>query len=133
MIEFIAIESPVHFPQACVACGSQKGPIADTHRDLPGYGHVYVCESCAKTFARIFGYADGKRLDELENASKLVVERERDIENLSRELSAARIDLHNEQHQVADLAMKLRDAENRCASLQAAMRLGAEEFAKVAG
>lgn len=133
MIEYVAISSPVMFPQACVCCTSQKGPIADTHRDLPGYGHVYVCEACAKSFARIFGYAPGKRLDQLEAASKLVVERERDIAKVTAELDAANTKLQDAGHEVADLKERLRDAENRTASLQAAMRLGAEQFQKVAG
>ena len=131
MIDFIAVEFPAIFPQACVACTSQKGPIADTHRDLPGYGHVYVCERCAKSFARIFGYSDGKRLDELENASKLVVERERDLAKMSEALAWTRQHLQDAQHQITDLQGKLRDSDNRVESLRASMRQGAEQLAKV--
>ena len=131
MIDYTAVEFPAIFPQACVACTSQKGPIADTHRDLPGYGHVYVCERCAKSFARIFGYSDGKRLDELENASKLVVERERDLAKMAEALAETRTQLQNARHQVTDLQGKLRDSDNRLESLRAAMREGAAQFAKV--
>jgi septal ring factor EnvC (AmiA/AmiB activator) len=132
-MEFIAVEYPTMFPQACVACTSQKGPIADTFRDLPGYGHVYVCERCAKSFARIFGYSDGKRLDELENASKLLVERERDLSGMTQELARVSLALDDAEHQIADLKEKLRDSDNRTESLRAAMKVGAEQFAKVAG
>jgi hypothetical protein len=130
-MEFIAVEYPTMFPQACVACTSQKGPIADTFRDLPGYGHVYVCERCAKSFARIFGYSDGERLDELENASKLVKERERDVANLTKELAKTTLALQDAGHEVADLKMRLRDSENRTESLRAAMKIGAEQFEKI--
>ena len=62
-----------------------KGPFVDTHREL-STGHVYVCQVCAKTIARIFGFADGKKLDELEGAAKAVAERDREIESLSDQL-----------------------------------------------
>jgi hypothetical protein len=63
-----------------------KGPFVDTHRELQT-GHVYVCQVCAKTIARIFGFADGKKLDELEGAAKAVSERDREIASLTEQLN----------------------------------------------
>jgi hypothetical protein len=81
VIDFIVVPVPTAFPQACVGCGSQKGPLVDTHREIAG-GHVYWCSVCAKTSARLLGFAEGAKLDELEGAANAVVEREREIGSL---------------------------------------------------
>jgi hypothetical protein len=81
VIDFNVVDVPTAFPQACVGCASQKGPLIDTHREIAG-GHVYVCSVCMKTGARLLGFAEGEKLDELENAAKAVGEREREIGSL---------------------------------------------------
>ena len=88
MIEFMEIPAPTSFPWACVGCMSQKGPMIDTHRELPGYGHVFVCVRCAKTAARLLGFAKGDKLDELSQAADAVHERELEIGSLREQLVA---------------------------------------------
>ena len=69
MLEFVVVDHAEGFPQKCVSCDSQVGPFVLTHRQLNPWGTVYVCKRCSKTCARLFGFAPGKRLDVLENAS----------------------------------------------------------------
>ena len=45
---------PLVFPSSCV-CGSQKFPMVDTHREVPGFGHVYLCELCVTMAVRALG------------------------------------------------------------------------------
>src|SRR5262245_52305762 len=68
MLEFIYVPHADAFPQKCVSCDSQPGPFVLTHRMLNPWGTVYICKRCAKTCARVMGFMEGKRLDELEHA-----------------------------------------------------------------
>lgn len=54
MVEYTRWEGALAFPGACL-CGSQKRPIVDTHRELPGFGHVYLCELCVRMSGRALG------------------------------------------------------------------------------
>jgi hypothetical protein len=81
MIDYIAVPHATAFPQSCVCCLSQKGPFVDTHRESPT-GHVYVCSACAKTIARVMGFAEGRKLDELADAAGSVHTLEREIDGL---------------------------------------------------
>ena len=58
MIDFILVPHPTMFPQACIGCLSQKGPMIDTHRELRDKSHVYICHVCGKTVARLLGFAE---------------------------------------------------------------------------
>ncbi len=75
MLEPIIVDHPSQFPTNCVGCTSQTGPMLDTHREIDGYGRIYLCSRCAKNHARILGFTDGKRLDELEAAADSLVEK----------------------------------------------------------
>lgn len=126
MLDFILVDHPAFFPQACVGCGSQKGPLVDLHRELPGYGHVYACNSCAKSIARIMGYFPGKKLDELEAAGKALHAAHRELEH-----KAGRIDELTE-HVNGLKTEKIKDSERidylegRVEQLQSALRQEAE-------
>jgi len=81
------------FPGMCI-CGSQKGPIVDTYRDLPGYGRVYLCRMCTVRAARAFGLIKGdehsrleRAADELAQAQEEITSRQELIEKLTRSLA----------------------------------------------
>ena len=122
MLDFIVIPHPINFPQACIACMGQKGPVLVTHRALPGYGDVYVCESCAKRISRAFGFADGKRLDELSSAAKTVNERDRDIAGLSKQLTEYERKLGDAVKRGDDLEADVAFFEGRVSLLEGRLR-----------
>ena len=68
MLEPQLIESPLVFPYCCILCRSQKGPIADTNVEIPSFGRAYLCQLCAKTYAKLYGFAEGTELDIREEA-----------------------------------------------------------------
>jgi len=125
MLEPIVLESPLVFPHRC-PCGSGKGPIIDTHIELGNYGRLYVCELCAKTYAQKFGFADGKRLDELSEASGLLVEKEREVAVLTEQLGALA-----GENAILEKEVKRRDAEiegleGRVSQMSSTIRASAE-------
>ena len=126
MIDFMLVDTPFTFPQACVGCMSQKGPMVDTHRELRGYGHVYVCHICAKTTARLMGFAEGERLDELADAVVALGERDREIASLSKQLSDAVIALAAEQRVNEEQAETNRDLKANIDRLHTEIRHAAE-------
>ena len=72
MIEYTKYDGPLAYPGGCV-CGSQKRPLVDTHRELPAFGHVYLCELCVRMSGRALGLwvekPDHERVaDELDRA-----------------------------------------------------------------
>jgi hypothetical protein len=68
--EYMLVESPVVFPQACV-CGSQKGPLVDTFITTGG-NRIYICTACVKRCAKQLGLVKGPRMEELLNAGELL-------------------------------------------------------------
>jgi hypothetical protein len=120
MLEFIVVERPVAWPNACVLCMGINGPVADTHRELPQFGHVYVCQNCAKRLARQFGFVKGKRMDELAEASDLlntakldIIARDATIQKFTEDLVAAnaKIDAVHEDNDF--LAGRIKQLEGR--------------------
>lgn len=98
MLEFTAIPNAVNWPAVCVCCTSQTGPFVDTHRDAPGYGHVYVCAMCAERAARVLGFFDpleqarvdlGKALAAKEALEELLA-RQDEVLNAARERALGR-------------------------------------------
>jgi dsRNA-specific ribonuclease len=69
------VDAPSSFPARCLLCPSQKGPILDTGVDTPfpgpnAAGAVYVCRTCARKIAKVYGFAKGEKLEQLENAAE---------------------------------------------------------------
>lgn len=122
MLDFILVPAPTQFPYGCVGCQSQAGPLVDTHRELPGFGHVYFCPRCLKTGARLYGYAKGARLDELESAAAALIERDAEIESLSRQLEAAQEGHNTVVHHDAETADELAQANARISQLEGMLR-----------
>lgn len=84
------VDHAPHIPCACCICTNQTGPFADTFFEDRA-GRKYVCKRCAKSVARLFGFAPGERMDELSEAASLVEGKDREIEaaqDLIRELNA---------------------------------------------
>jgi len=79
MIEAQLVPNPGFFPGCCVFCMSQTGPIIDTRVERPALGRLYVCKRCVKQAAVLYGFAKGKRLDQLEHASRELEQAEKDI------------------------------------------------------
>lgn len=93
MLDWTILESPINFPHYCIACMNGRGPVAATHRTMPGFGDVYLCENCAEKLARMFGFAPGDRMDEIVKAAKRVTELERDNAKLAQAVTDARTDI----------------------------------------
>jgi hypothetical protein len=127
MIEPALVDHPVAFPQACVACMSQQGPLIDTHVEKP-FGHVYVCAKCVKTFARLMGFAKGEKLNELEGAIMLLADRDRQIEKLGDTLRGTREELEVATNEAFQKSAELSRALGRIEQLESLRRSVAEEL-----
>jgi hypothetical protein len=129
------VDVPSSFPARCLLCPSQKGPILDTGVDTPfpgpnAAGAVYVCRTCARKIARIYGFAKGEQLEKLENAAEELAALEKRMEaiqdngnELARALTEeqqshaatrALLDQHRErEHQQAHLVQQLISTGNQ--------------------
>lgn len=133
MLEFISVDHPALFPQACVACLSQKGPLVDTHAERPGFGHIYICDSCAKSIARIRGYAPGAKLDELEAASRAVTAARRELILKSEKIDSLTARLHDAGVEKAQDIEQIEFLVGRVQQLEAALRQEAESALAAVG
>jgi hypothetical protein len=73
-------------PKACVGCGGNIGPFIDVAEiEIPTVNgpiawHVYLCHRiCARSVARVGGYAPGKKMNELSNAAVQLAEKEKEL------------------------------------------------------
>jgi hypothetical protein len=69
MNDGVLVEAPLVFPSACIGCGSQKGPIFDSRKEIPGGGRVYVCKNCFRVMAKAWGVVKGERMEQLLDAA----------------------------------------------------------------
>lgn len=64
MSEFVKRPHANLSPTKCMFCDTSGGPFVDTHIELPGYGHVWVCAAadgrsgCVRQMARLDGMFD---------------------------------------------------------------------------
>jgi hypothetical protein len=133
-LEFMVADRPLQFPFLCVACAlGQGGPVLDTHREVLGYGHVYVCRDCIRKGAIGFGFAPGEKLDELTQAAVTLTERDREIASLTEQLSKSndsrKSTVKHDQH----LEVALVQARERIAQLEQHLRLEAGNALSLAG
>lgn len=66
------VETPAIYPQACVFCGSGKGPLVDSVREVAGGGRGYICALCVSRCAKALGLVKGERMAELLKAGELL-------------------------------------------------------------
>lgn len=101
--------------------------------EIPDYGRVYVCESCARRLARLFGYAPGERMDELAGASAAVTEMGRERDRLVEELEQERQQHGRTTAELADERERTEALEGRVAQLEARIVEQAESNLALAG
>jgi len=80
MLEFMLIDRPILFPNRCAFCINTRGPVLDTMIADPQNRRYYVCESCAKRIARVFGFIEGPRMEELSDAATGIAEAQAEVE-----------------------------------------------------
>jgi len=114
MLEPQLLESPLIFPYACLLCRSQKGPIADTNVEIPNFGRVYLCQLCAKTYAKLYGFAEGTELDIREEAINEANTLRRENTQLLEQLGDASMSIDSLKREKRDAIEEL---ENRAAHI----------------
>lgn len=122
MREPMIVDTAPHLPCACCVCTNQTGPFADTFFEDRA-GRKYVCKRCAKSVARLFGFAPGKRMDELENATVLVEGKDAELAKAAATIEELRLANGGERATVKDLRARLEDASGR---LQATRHMAAQ-------
>ena len=129
MIEYMLVETATIFPMTCV-CGSAKGPLVDTMIENP-VGRVYLCKLCARRAARLYGFAPGKRLDELADAETTLQAKEDEIAKLVAAIEELRLQNGSERRTVKDLQARLssvQDVQQTSRHLAAAIEQQAHEL-----
>ena len=94
------IENAAMPPYKCISCQSTKGPMIDTMVDLallPDGGRAYLCKTCMKIGATMFGFAEGKAMEELMEASSLLQESAKELQDI-KEMAAKKDELIESQH-----------------------------------
>jgi hypothetical protein len=86
-MEPFIVETAELSPRACVGCWGNIGPFVDVGEvDIPTVNgpipfHVYLCKRvCARSVARVAGFAPGKKMNELANAAEQLRQAEKDVE-----------------------------------------------------
>lgn len=129
MLEPVLVEQPVGL-QACT-CGSQKAPLLRTFREIGGV-EEYVCQACAKSYARLFGFAKGERLDELSEAASTVAAKDREITSLTEQLGESTMQVESRDKHILALDGEIEILEARVQSFERAAREQQEVAARAA-
>jgi hypothetical protein len=116
VLEYQVVDTAIVFPHTCV-CGNQKGPFLDTFIEN-GVGRVYWCKSCARRAARQFGFAPGKKLDELQDASAELERKAVEIGGLLEQITGLQLECGTERRTVKELRERVQAAEGRLQSIE---------------
>ncbi len=140
MLEPIVVDHPTLFPATCIQCGGQTGPMLDLHREVDGYGRIYLCIGlCIKADSRIAGYTDGKRNDELDTFREAEGGYKHEIASLQKQVAELTIELGDDalhrrvqREENEALIARIRQLESRFRERNEAARadmelVGAEE------
>lgn len=134
MREPMLVDHAMHLPNACCICTNTQGPFADTFFEDRA-GRKYVCKRCAKTLARTFGLAAGKRMDELENVAVLLEQKDLELAEAVAAVEELRAGARSESAKVKELRAQLETVEGRLAAVAHVAALvgeGARELVGIA-
>ena len=107
MKEPVIVETAQMAPYKC-KCGNSTGPLIDTFfQDHDG--RVYVCKRCSRSYARAFGFAPGKKLDELADAANVLEQRDKEFAVIEGELAESRLEMDSAARVIASLREQLDD------------------------
>jgi hypothetical protein len=126
MIEFIVVDHPTVYPNACFVCGAGKGPMVDTHVEKPVAGgdqHLYLCRLCVTRAARVLGLVKGEKMDELLQASVALEAKQAKLAGLETELTAAKMEAAGARATMKAQKVQLQDQSGR---MQAMAHLSTE-------
>lgn len=122
MLEFVVVDRPTIWPNLCVATNTATGPMVDTHRELNGWGRVYISKDAILRANKALGLTKGKRYDELLAAGETVGRLETEVAeliaaNAERDATVATLERENK-----NLNELLVDKESRITQLENALR-----------
>lgn len=99
-------------PYACSVCTNTQGPFSDTFFE-DKFGRKYLCQRCVKTNARVHGFAKGARMDELQNATVVLEQKDAELAKAVETIEELRLANGGERATVKDLRARLEDATGR--------------------
>jgi hypothetical protein len=130
MKEPIVVEAAVLAPYGCATCGSTKGPLLDWVLEN-ALGRVYTCKLCARMGSRAFGFAPGKKLDELSDAAAALEQRDQELAKLVETISELRLEAGTARVTAGELREQLQVARGKLQTTQhlaAQLEQGAHEL-----
>lgn len=83
------VPSPTQFPNCCLFCQSQKGPMWYGGTVTAAALAAYACRTCAETIAREFGLTEGEEMDRLRGAAEELAQKEKEAEAHAEEMVKA--------------------------------------------
>ena len=96
MIDMFIVDTAEMSPRHCVKCGGNIGPFVDVCEmeiatvNGPIPYHIYLCKRmCARSVARVCGFAPGKKMQELAGAAEQLLEKEKEAMELGQRLDNA--------------------------------------------
>lgn len=105
------VEYPQLWPGQCID-GNQKGPVWDTRTERAGE-RIYLSKQMVKQAARDFGFAPGKNLDVLENASNQLEAKEQDIKARDERIASLEETIRQERRAKESLMTLLEQARGK--------------------
>lgn len=122
MLDPVKVDVPVFFPGCCAFCGSQTGPLVDTHVEDALNRRLYVCASCVGSHARTLGLMKGKEQASLLSARRHESELEKHLEQITAERNARQEELTTQRNVNAELVDTVEWQKERIKQLEHTIR-----------
>jgi hypothetical protein len=124
-MEPFIVETAELSPRACVGCWGNIGPFVDVGEvEIPTVNgpipfHVYLCKRvCARSVARVSGFAPGKKMNELANAAEQLAQKEKELAEVNEANKILRSEAANRAEAIGALQSAYDQAQGRVAQLE---------------
>lgn len=134
--EFTATQELHVWPMACIVCGAQDRPQADTGVEKyvgSNPGRIYLCRLCTEKSARVLGMVEGDEMAKLKDASTLLAEREMALRKREETIKKLTLACEDAGKQIAALAEERDYLEGRVKQLTAAIKEQAQADLSLVG
>lgn len=132
-IPLSVLPAPTRFPYACVGCMGQKGPVVAFHRELPGYGDVFLCNRCTREAAITAGIVKREKAEEREEIVAVKSHAEQEVTWRDEALAAERAKVETLERKLAEVEDLLGQEHGRIIQLEGRMAEQAKQALELVG
>lgn len=133
MIPYSLVTDATIRPYCCVFCLGTKGPFVVPHRDIRGYGDVFLCVKCVRESNIKAGFLSREEAEEQQSLVELRAHSEKEIGWRDERIAQLEAEAREADAKQAETEDKLGEAHGRVIQLEGRMAENAKRALELVG